>query len=141
MDTILRVLRTDDPLGVSCESAIRHAGLGVPATCVRSKVFEQFAMLWLRICMVRAGLSYQDVSSTAYVYGSEISGAVLGRPDGINVRSLLQLQRIMVFLSPYVLRLLRHGKSSLRSRLSPSVRRLSATYCHLGSIKHARRNR
>jgi transposase len=43
------------------------------------------------------------------------------RPGGARVRRSWQLQTVMVFLSPYTLRLLRRMKSPLLKRLSPSV--------------------
>ena len=88
---------------------------------VRSGVFEKVLRALADDLNERGGLDLSECHIDGTFVIAKKGGTRLERPGGARVRSSWQLQTVMVFLSPYTLRLLRRMKSPLLKRLSPSV--------------------
>ena len=123
MDGILWILRTGAPWHDMPERYPPYQ------TChrrfqkwVRSGVFERVLQALATDLRERGGLDLSEcfIIDGTFV-GAKKGGTRLERPSGARVRKSWQYQTVLVFLSPYTLRLLRPMKSPLLNRLSPSV--------------------
>jgi len=88
---------------------------------VRSGVLEQVLQALATDLRERGGLDLSECYIDGMFVVAKKGGRVLGKPRGARVQRSWQLQTVLVFLSPYTLRLLRHMKSPLLKKLSPSV--------------------
>ena len=88
---------------------------------VRSGIFENILQALSTDLRERGGLNLSECYIDGTFIVAKKGGTKLERPSGARVRSSWQYQTMLVFLSPYTLRLLRHMKSPLLKQLSPSV--------------------
>ena len=88
---------------------------------VRSGVFEKVLQTLADDLQERGDLDLSECHIDGTFIIAKKGATRLEQPSGARVRSSWQLQTVMVFLSPYTLRLLRRMKSPLLKRLSPSV--------------------
>lgn len=88
---------------------------------IRSRVFEKVLQALAMDLKERGKLDLSECYIDGMFIVAKKGGNVLERPSGAKVRSSWQYQTMLVFLSPYTLRLLHRMKSPLLKRLSPSV--------------------
>lgn len=88
---------------------------------VRSGVFERILQALAADLRERGCLDLSECFIDGTFVVSKKGGTRLERPGGARVRKSWQYQTVLVFLSPYTLRLLRRMKSPLLKQLSPSV--------------------
>jgi transposase len=88
---------------------------------VKDGTLEKVLQALAEDLMVRGGLNLSECFIDGTFIAAKKGGSEWDRPSGAKVRSSWQWQTAMAFLSPFTLRLLRHMKSPLLSRFSPSV--------------------
>jgi transposase len=88
---------------------------------VRSGVFERILQTLATDLRERGGLDLSECFIDGTFVVAKKGGGVLEKPSGAKVRRSWQWQTALAFLSPSTLRVLRHMKSPLLRRLSPSV--------------------
>ena len=95
----------------------------------RTGVLEQVLKALAEDLRVRGGLDLSECFVDGMFIAAKKGGNVLERPSGAKVRRSWQWQTVLVFLSPYTLRVLRRMRSPLSSQLS-----------ELDSLKRSRRD-
>jgi len=87
----------------------------------RSGIFERLLQALATDLRERGELALSECFIDGTFVVAKKGGAVLERPSGAKVRRSWQWQTVLVFLSPFTLRVLRRMKSPLLKQLSPSV--------------------